>query len=121
MVLVEKSTDFQTGGGFSGANELQHSFIVQYGLTGPVIADEGKHSVFNGISFGGAGRIMTDLDFKAEATAKGELQLMLPQACSVAIASAAICKDKQAIGIEEVVGGKDDLAPLDSKKAQNNL
>ncbi len=55
--------------------------------------------MFDGIPFGGARRIMTDFDLKAEAIAKGDLQLMFPQACSVAIASAAIGKYEQAIGM----------------------
>jgi hypothetical protein len=37
---------------------------------------------------------MTDFDLKAEEIAKGDLQLMLPLACSVAITSAAISKDE---------------------------
>ena len=42
---------------------------------------------------------MTDLDLNVETIAKGDLQVMFPQTGSVAIASAAISKDKQAIGI----------------------
>ena len=99
LFVVAGGADFQAGCGFGGANEIQHSFVVEQGLSSPVVADEGKHPVFNGIPLGGAGRIMADLDLNTEAVAEGELQLMFPQADSIAIASAAIGKDKQAIGI----------------------
>lgn len=80
-------------------NEFQHGFVVVQGLSCPVVADEGKHSVFNGIPFGGAGRIMADLDMTPESVAKGDLELMFPQAGSVAVASTAISKDEQSIGV----------------------
>ena len=41
---------------------------------------------------------MTDLDLKAEAVAEGYLQLMFPEAGSVAIAAAAVSQDEQAVG-----------------------
>ena len=40
---------------------------------------------------------MADLDLKAEAVAEGDMKLMFPQASPVAIASAAIGKDEQAM------------------------
>ncbi len=42
---------------------------------------------------------MADLDFKAKVVAEGNMKLMFPQASPVAIASAAIGKDEQAVGI----------------------
>ena len=45
---------------------------------------------------------MTYLDLKAEAVAKSSLQLCLPKADSVSIASAAISKYEQLVGIRVV-------------------
>ncbi len=42
---------------------------------------------------------MADFDLKAKAVAEGNMELMFPQASPVAIASTAIGKDEQAVGI----------------------
>ena len=57
LFLIEKGADFQASGGFGSADELQHCFIVDQGLAGPIAANESKHTVFDGIPFGGTGRI----------------------------------------------------------------
>ena len=71
-------------------------------LARPVQADITEQTVFDGIPLGGTGRIMTYLDLKAEAVANSNLQLLFPKAGSVAIASAAIGENEQAVGIRVV-------------------
>lgn len=83
LSLLKKSTDFQSGSGLSGANEFQYRFIAQWRLTGPIAADERKHSMLDRIPFRRAGRIVTDFNLKAETIAKSKLHLMFPEACSI--------------------------------------
>ena len=102
MFVDKRSADFQSRRSFSGTNEFQYSFVIKQRLTCPVVANEGKHTVFDGIPLGGTGRIMTYLDLKVEAVAKGDLQLLFPKADSVAIAPAAIGENEQSVGIRIV-------------------
>ncbi len=103
VVFVDKGrVDFQSRRRFSGTNKFQNGFVIQQRLSCPVVANEGKHTVFDGIPLGGAGRIMTYLDLKAEAVAKGDLQLLFPKADSVTIAPTAIGENEQAVGIRVV-------------------
>ena len=54
--------------------------------------------MFDGIPFGGTGRIVAYFDLKAEGVAKSNLQLLFPKADSVAIASTTISENTQPIG-----------------------
>ena len=114
MFVDKRSADFQSRRSFSGTNEFQYSFVIKQRLTCPVVANEGKHTVFDGIPLGGTGRIMTYLDLKVEAVAKGDLQLLFPKADSVAIAAAAIGENEQAVGIR-VVARADLLPPCTNR------
>ena len=102
MFVDKRRADFQSRRSFSGTNEFQHSFVIKQRLSCPVVTNERKHTVFNRIPLRGTGRIMTNLDLKAESVAKSNLQLLFPKADSVAIAAAAISENEQSVGIRVV-------------------
>ena len=106
VLLVQPGADAESGCGSRRANELQDGFVVYEGLGGPVLTDEAEHAVFDGVPLGGAGRVVADFDVQTEAVAESDLELVLPQACAVTVASSTVSQDKQAVGIRVALGAE---------------
>jgi hypothetical protein len=92
MILLVNQAGFdgQAGFRFRGGDEVQNGFVVHQRLRSPVFADEGEHSVFDRIPFGGTRGIMTDLDPDAETVAEGVLELVLPQPGAIPVTASTV-------------------------------
>jgi beta-glucosidase len=61
--------------------------------TGPIVADLGKQTMFNGIPFGGARRIMADRDLQSISVDQVLLQMVFPGAWANTIATPSVGQD----------------------------
>jgi hypothetical protein len=95
MSCVEKSGDSQTCIGLGGSDELEDFIVAVERLTGPVLGDFGKETVFDGIPLGSAGWIVSDCDVEAEAIADLELKFCFPGESAIGVASPGVGEDEK--------------------------
>ena len=69
LVSVEIGGHYQASLSAGRADELEHLFVAVEWLGRPVFGDFGEQPVFDGIPFGGAGRVVSDGDGDAEGIA----------------------------------------------------
>ena len=94
----------QSGLSMGGADELEHLFVGEQWLSSPVLGDLGEETMFDGIPFGGAGRIMSDGDGEAEGVAQLSLDFGLPGPAAVAIAATRVGQNQQ-LGRASIAAG----------------
>ena len=89
----QTSIHLESGLGLRGTNVLEHGFIGPQRSTGPIVADLGKQTMFNGIPFGGARRIMADRDLQSISVDQVLLQMVFPRAWANTIATPSVGQD----------------------------
>ena len=100
-------------------NEVQNGVVVDERLSSPIVADRGEQAMFNGVPLRGAGRKVADFHMQTESVTKRDLELMFPQASSVAVAASAVSQDKQMVGIRVLPGS--DLCPPGANRVHGEL
>jgi len=98
--IIKISLDLKTGASSGGTNEVEDGVVVGEGLTSPVFADFAEETVFGGVPFGSAGRIVANGDGEAETVAEKALELILPKIAR-AVAATGVGEDQE-LGSERI-------------------
>ena len=94
FATVKTAGHLETFGGRCARDQIDDRLIIAKRLTAPIRGDEREQPVFNLVPFAGAWREVTDGNRKARFI-RQFLQLYLPMSQPRAIASPAICCNKQ--------------------------
>jgi hypothetical protein len=89
----QTSIHLESGLGLRGTNVFEYGFVGPQRSAGPIVGDLGKQTMFNGIPFGGARRIVADRDLQSMSVDQLLLQMVFPSAWANTIATPSIGQD----------------------------
>ena len=98
IATVELSGDRQAGIRSRGADEVENLLISVEWFACPVLGYFGKETMFNGVPFGSASRVVRHGEGQAEGVGQLRLEFGFPGAATSAIAAAGVAQDEELTG-----------------------
>lgn len=109
VATVELSSDRQAGFRSGGSDEVKDLLIAVEWFACPVFGDFGKETMFNGVPFGSARRVVRHGKGQTEGVGQLRLELRFPGAATSAIAATGVAQDEELPGAW--IAGRAFLAP----------
>src|SRR5207244_817232 len=95
VATVELSGDGQAGIRSGGADEVEDLLITVEWFACPVLGDFGKETMFNGVPFGSARRVVRHGEGQTEGVSQLRLEFGFPGAAASAVATTCVAQDEE--------------------------